>query len=252
MQSMMSLDRIRVVLVATSHAGNIGGCARAMKTMGLTRLVLVDPLRFPDPEATARAVGAEDILINATVCASLDEALADCQLVIGTSARNRRIPWPVLAPEAAAELMVSEATDREVAVLFGRERTGLTNEELDRCQWLVNIPTASAFSSLNLASAVQIISYEIRRAVWRGDATPRTAEDMLGEPLASAEEVQRYYEHLQQVLVETGFLDPDNPRLLMRRLMRLYNRIQLTTNEVNILRGILAAVTQPHHKKPRN
>jgi len=250
MQSVMPLDRIRIVLVATSHAGNIGGCARAMKTMGLSRLVLVDPQRFPDAEATARAVGAEDILSRATVCASLDEALADCQLVIGTSARNRRIPWPLLLPEAAADLMVSEAGDREVAVLFGRERTGLTNDELDRCQWLVNIPTATEFSSLNLASAVQIISYEIRRALLRGKMEPRSAEDDLGEPLASAEDVQRYYEHLQQVLVDTGFLDPGNPRLLMRRLMRLYNRVQLTTNEVNILRGILAAVNQ-HHKKPR-
>ena len=210
----------------------------------------MDPQRFPDPEATARAVGAEDILSRATVCANLDEALADCQLVIGTSARNRRIPWPLLLPEAAAELMVSEAAQQEVAVLFGRERTGLTNDELDRCQWLVNIPTATEFSSLNLASAVQIIGYEIRRALLQGKAEPRTAEDMLGEPLASAEDVQRYYEHLQQVLVETGFLDPENPRLLMRRLMRLYNRVQLTANEVNILRGILAAVTQ-HHKKPR-
>jgi len=250
MQSVMPLDRIRIVLVATSHAGNIGGCARAMKTMGLTRLVLVEPQRFPDPEATARAVGAEDILARATVCASLDEALADCQLVIGTSARNRRIRWPVLSPESAADLMVSEATNREVAVLFGRERTGLTNDELDRCHSLINIPTATEFSSLNLASAVQIIGYELRRSWLQGKLAPRTAEDMMGEPLASSEEVQRYYEHLQQVLVETGFLDPENPRLLMRRLMRLYNRVQLTTNEVNILRGILAAVSHPY-KKPR-
>jgi len=247
----MSLDRIRIVLVAPSHSGNIGGCARAMKNMGLSRLVLVTPDEFPSEEATARAAGAEDVLERARICASLDEAVADCQLVIGTSARGRRIPWPVLAPGEAAQRIVRTSAEREVAVLFGRERTGLTNDELDRCQALVNIPTDPAFASLNLACAVQVIAYEIWRTAESGvqtSASAETAVEALGEPLATHDEVQRFYAHLEEVLVESGFLDPKNPRLLMRRLMRLFNRVELTNNEVNILRGILTAVTQPRGK----
>lgn len=246
----MTLDRIRFVLVGTSHAGNIGGCARAMKTMGLRRLVLVAPQQFPDPEATARAAGAADILDDAVVCANLDEALGDCQLVIGTSARDRRIPWPQLPPDEAAERLLNAGDDRQVAVLFGRERTGLTNEELDRCQLLVNIPTNPDFSSLNLAAAAQVMAYEVRRAFLRGRRnTPKDGAEMLGEPLATAADIQRFYEHLESVLTETGFLDPANPRLLMRRLMRLFNRVEMTVNEVNILRGILTAVRQPQNRR---
>ena len=244
----MPLNRIRIVLVATSHAGNIGACARAMKTMGLTRLVLVDPLHFPDAEATARAVGAEDILDNAQLCAGLDEALADCHLVIGTSARNRRIPWPLLMPDEAAQRAVQESAERDVALVFGRERTGLTNDELDRCHLLVNIPTDPNFSSLNLAAAVQVLAYEVRRATLAGHLAKPDAATLLGEPLATAADVQRFYDHLEQVLVETRFLDPANPRLLMRRLMRLFNRVQLTDNEVKILRGFLSAVGQQHKR----
>jgi len=247
----MSLDRIRIVLVAPSHSGNIGGCARAMKNMGLSRLVLVTPDEFPSEEATARAAGAEDVLERVRICASLDEAVADCQLVIGTSARGRRIPWPVLAPVEAAQRIVRTSAEREVAVLFGRERTGLTNDELDRCQALVNIPTDPAFASLNLACAVQVIAYEIWRTAESGvrtSASAETAVEALGEPLATHGEVQRFYAHLEEVLVDSGFLDPKNPRLLMRRLMRLFNRVELTNNEVNILRGILTAVTQPRGK----
>ena len=247
----MSLDRIRIVLVAPSHSGNIGGCARAMKNMGLSRLVLVTPDEFPSEEATARAAGAEDVLERVRICASLDEAVADCQLVIGTSARGRRIPWPVLAPVEAAQRIVRTSAEREVAVLFGRERTGLTNDELDRCQALVNIPTDPAFASLNLACAVQVIAYEIWRTAESGvrtSASAETAVEALGEPLATHGEVQRFYAHLEEVLVDSGFLDPKNPRLLMRRLMRLFNRVELTNNEVNILRGILTAVTQPWGK----
>jgi TrmH family RNA methyltransferase len=244
----MSFNRIRIVLVATSHAGNIGAAVRAMKTMGLARLVLVAPLNFPDAEATARAVGAEDLLQTAQVCASLDEAIRDCSFVIGTSARSRRIAWPTLAPDAAAARVLQEAETNEVAILFGRERTGLTNEELDRCQALVHIPTDPDFSSLNLAAAVQIVAYELRRSLLGATVSLKPAEESLGEPLASAAEVQRFYEHLEQVMTETGFLDPENPKLLMRRLMRLYNRARLSTNEVNILRGILTAVQRPHGK----
>jgi tRNA (cytidine32/uridine32-2'-O)-methyltransferase len=243
----MSLDRIRIVLVAPSHAGNIGGCARAMKNMGLQHLYLVAPDEFPSDEATARAAGAEDLLARARVCASLDEAIGDCELVIGTSARHRRIPWPLLDPADAAQRLVAESETRQVAVLFGRERTGLTNDELDRCQLLVNIPANPEFSSLNLACAVQVIAYEIWRVSGQGVTLPPET-DALGEPLATHAEVQRFYEHLEQVLVETRFLDPDNPRLLMRRLNRLFNRVTLTRNEVNILRGILTAVTQHAHQ----
>lgn len=240
----MPLNRIRVVLVATSHAGNIGACARAMKTMGLRQLVLVAPHAFPDPEATARAAGADDILAAARVCATLDEAIGDCQLVIGTSARHRRIPWPLLTPREAASRVVHAAEQHEVALLFGRERTGLLNEELDRCQALVTIPADPDFSSLNLASAVQVLSYEIRCAGLHDAENPSPAAGAdLGEPLATAADVQRFYEHLEQVLTQAQFLDPDNPRLLMRRLMRLFNRVTLTTNEVNILRGILSALS---------
>jgi tRNA (cytidine32/uridine32-2'-O)-methyltransferase len=248
----MSLNRIRIVLVAPTHGGNIGGCARAMKNMGLARLYLVAPEGFPGEEATARAAGAEDVLARAQVCATLDEAIADCQLVLGTSARDRRIPWPLLAPDAAARRVVQECAHREIAILFGRERTGLTNDELDRCQLLVNIPTDPDFSSLNLACAVQVIAYEIWRvSVHESLTQPRSAGEMLGEPLASHADVQRFYAHLEEVLVESGFLDPQNPRLLMRRLVRLFGRVELTCNEINILRGILTSVS-PAHRPDKN
>jgi len=244
----MPLNRIRIVLVQPSHGGNIGGCARAMKNMDLTRLVLVAPENFPGEEASARAAGADDVLAQAQVCATLDEAIADCHLVIGTSARERRIAWPMLAPDEAARRLVT-AAGQEVAVLFGRERTGLTNDELDRCQILVNIPANPEFSSLNLVCAVQVIAYEIRRAAETSDvAVSTSAAEMLGEPLATSAEIQRFYQHLDQVMVASGFLDPKNPRLLTRRIRRLFNRVEMTSNEVNILRGILSAVTQSEAK----
>lgn len=244
----MSLNRIRIVLVQPSHGGNIGGCARAMKNMGLTRLVLVAPEDFPGAEASARAAGADDVLAQAQVCTTLDEAIADCHLVIGASARERRIAWPTLAPDETARKVVA-AAGQEVAVLFGRERTGLTNDELDRCQILVNIPANPEFSSLNLACAVQLIAYEIRCAAVTGDvATSTNAAEMLGEPLATSAELQRFYQHLDQVMVASGFLDPKNPRLLTRRVTRLFNRVEMTSNEVKILRGILSAVAQSNAK----
>ena len=245
----MSLDRIRIVLVQPTHGGNIGGCARAMKNMGLTRLVLVAPQEFPSEQASARAAGADDVLAQAQVCSTLDEAIADCQHVLGTSARERRIAWPMLAPDQAARILVEEAAQQEVAVLFGRERTGLTNDELDRCQTLVNIPANPEFSSLNLACAVQVITYEIWRANEAGaSVAPKAPDELLGEALATHAEVQQFYKHLEQSMQETGFLDPKNPRLLMRRIMRLYNRVHMTRNEVNILRGILASFKE---KTPR-
>jgi TrmH family RNA methyltransferase len=221
-----------------------------MKNMGLTRMVLVAPEDFPGEEASARAAGADDVLAQAQVCATLDEAIADCHLVIGASARERRIAWPMLTPdEAARRVVIAAAAGQEVAVLFGRERTGLTNDELDRCQILVNIPANPEFSSLNLACAVQVIAYEIRCAAETSDAAaPTSAAEMLGEPLATSAELQRFYQHLDQVMVASGFLDPKNPRLLTRRVRRLFNRVEMTSNEVNILRGILSAVTQSEAK----
>jgi tRNA (cytidine32/uridine32-2'-O)-methyltransferase len=236
----MSLDSIRIVLARPTHPGNVGAAARAMKNMGLSQLALVAPERYPDPDATALAADAVDVLDRARVHATLEQAIADCTLVIGTSARNRRIDWPPLDPRACARRLLAAASAGPVALLFGQERTGLTNEELDRCQYLVTIPTSAAYPSINLAGAVQILAYEIFAAHATADEkTP--AHD---QPLATAEEMQRLYGHLEQVLIETGFLDPANPRLLMRRLMRLFGRAELDRNELNIVRGILTSVQQ--------
>lgn len=237
------LNNIRVVLLNTSHPGNIGAAARAMKTMGLTRLYLVNPKLFPAAEATARASGADDVLANATVCTDLGTALAGSKLVIGASARCRSIPCSVIEPALCAEHVFTESERGDVAILFGCERSGLSNVEIDRCQFLVQIPSNPEYGSLNLAAAVQIICYEIlvthRAHVEEADRAP--APDH--EP-ASADEMERFYEHLERVLVKLDFLDPDKPRRLMRRLRRLYNRAHPDENEINILRGILAATEQ--------
>jgi TrmH family RNA methyltransferase len=237
---------IRIVLVRPTHPGNVGATARAMKNMSMRSLYLVEPERFPSPEATDRAAGADDVLESAVICGSLDEALRDCHLVIGTSARPRRIEWPTLDPAAGASRLVEGARQGPVALLFGQERTGLLNSELDRCHFVVTIPADQAYSSLNLASAVQILAYEIYRAV----LAERPAEAMESREgrLASSEDMQRFYQHLEEVLQQIGFLDPDNPRFLMRRLMRLFNRASLDDNEMNILRGILTAIQQRLHK----
>lgn len=237
----MSPQTIRIVLSRPTHPGNIGATARAMKNMGLRELVLVAPESYPHPDATARAADAVDVLDAARVYPTLDEAIGDCTLVIGTSARNRRIGWPTLDPRECAQRLVT-GVDRGVsALLFGQERTGLTNEELDRCQYVVTIPTSSEYSSLNLAAAVQILAYEIHAA----NAGPSASvTDEREQPPATAEELQRFYEHLEQTLVQIGFLDPANPRLLMRRLARLFGRVELDRNEMNILRGILTSVQQ--------
>ncbi|OGI46369.1 MAG: hypothetical protein A2637_03425 [Candidatus Muproteobacteria bacterium RIFCSPHIGHO2_01_FULL_65_16] len=229
------MKNIRIVLVRPTHPGNIGAAARAMKNMGLENLHLVAPENFVAAEARARAVGAEDVLARAVTRDSLDAALADCHLVIGASARARRIEWPLLEPKACAEKLIAAAGP--AALVFGQERTGLTNAELERCCFVVQIPASPAFPSLNLAAAVQVLAYEIylagRRSLEQKDrvATPVSHEDM-----------RQFYRHLEQVLVQTGFLDPSNPRLLMRRLVRLFNRAGLDRNELNILRGILTAV----------
>jgi len=233
--------RIRIVMVETSHPGNIGGAARAMKNMALDSLYLVNPVLFPHREAISRASGAEDLLEQAVICDNLADALEGCSLVFGASARSlRAIPWPqVDARGCAAMVAAREGEGEEVALLFGREDSGLSNDELELCNYLVHIPTNPDFSSLNIAAAIQVICYELYMAQlgeWQG-----TASNKADVP-ASADEIEGFFQHLEQTLVDIDFLDPENPRLLMRRLRRLFNRAELEKVEVNILRGILTSV----------
>ncbi len=241
--------QVRIVLVDTSHAGNIGATARAMKNMGLVRLYLVNPKQFPHADATARASGADDVLAQATVCATLDEALVGCSLVMGASARLRNLSVPQLDARQCATKIVGEVTEADIdcALVLGREHSGLTNDELGRCHHLVHIPTNPEYSSLNLAAAVQVLSYELRMATL-GDQV-REAPDEDAEPLASADDMERFYVHLQQTLETIEFLDPKNPRIMMRRLRRLFNRARPDEVEMNILRGILTA-TQNTRRQP--
>jgi tRNA (cytidine32/uridine32-2'-O)-methyltransferase len=235
---MNAMRNIRVVMVETSHPGNIGGAARAMKTMCLERLYLVRPQQFPHTVATARASGAIDVLAHAVICDSLDEALRDTRLVIGTSARARSLEWPRLDPPQCARQLMAEASSGAAALVFGRERNGLTNAELDRCHFVTTIPCNPQYHSLNLAAAVQIMCYEL---LLRAHDAAESDTARTQEPLANTGEVESFYQHLEQTLIAIGFLDPSNPRHLMRRLRRLFNRARLTCNEVNILRGILTA-----------
>ncbi|ONN00100.1 tRNA (cytosine(32)/uridine(32)-2'-O)-methyltransferase TrmJ [Pseudomonas aeruginosa] len=239
------LDRIRVVLVNTSHPGNIGGAARAMKNMGLSQLVLVQPESFPHGDAVARASGATDILDAARVVDTLEEALSGCSVVLGTSARDRRIPWPLLDPrECATTCLEHLEANGEVALVFGRKYAGLTNEELQRCQFHVHIPSDPEFGSLNLAAAVQVLTYEVRMAWLAAQGKPTKMEkfestSMLNTELVTADELELYYAHLERTLIDIGFLDPEKPRHLMSRLRRLYGRSAISKLEMNILRGIL-------------
>ncbi len=232
------LDNIRIVLVETSHPGNIGAAARAMKNMRLQRLDLVAPQRYPSEEASSRASGADDLLAQARIHPTLDEALRGCRLVVGTSARPRTVSWPVLAPHEAASRLIEEARQGEVALVFGREQSGLSNSELDRCQFLVHIPTNPDYSSLNLGAAVQVLSYELQLA-WLGgrQATPEDERD-----LATAEMMQGFHEHLTRALDKVGFTDPEQSDKLLRRLRRLFQRARPDKDEINILRGILSAM----------
>jgi tRNA (cytidine32/uridine32-2'-O)-methyltransferase len=232
------LDRIRFVLVETTHPGNIGAVARAMKTQCLRRLELVGPRHFPNAEALARASGADDLLAAAGVHEDLVGALAGCRLVVGSSARLRAIEWPLLEPRECAERLLDEAADGEVALVLGRESSGLTNDELARCHYLVNIPVNPEFSSLNLAAAAQVFAYEIHRTL-RERGGRRLVDVPRG--LAPAEAMEGFHQHLAQALVDLGFSDPDQSRKLLRRLRRLFNRARPDRIELNILRGILSA-----------
>lgn len=231
------LDNIVIVLVETSHPGNIGAVARAMKNMCMKHLVLVSPKIFPCADATSRASGADDILASAVVCSTLQEAIADCQIVIGASARCRTISWPEITPRECAEMLSIDARDNKVAIVFGRESSGLKNEELDLCQYLLRIPCNPDYSSLNLAAAVQVICYEL--FVASGQRYDVAIGDKGEVPLATADQMESYYEHLAQALSDIGFMHPDKSKTIMRRLRRVYNRIQLDTKELDILRGIL-------------
>lgn len=228
---------IRIVLVGTTHPGNIGAVARAVKNMGLADLALVRPRYFPHDEATARASGADDVLQSAAVHDSLADAIADCVYTIGASARPRTINWPTLDVRDAAARIVAESGQGNVAVVFGPEKTGLENADLDLCDALLSIPANPDFSSLNLAMAVQVVTYEIRAA-----GTLKQPQYVADAPLATSDELEHFYAHLERVLTDVGFLDPDNPRHLMRRLRRLYIRARPDQNEVNILRGFLSAI----------
>lgn len=235
---------VRIILVGTTHPGNIGAAARAMKNMGITDLMLVNPRYFPHADATARASGAEDVLASAQVFGSLSEALADCTFAAGASARSRSIEWPSLAPRECAARLFAEPADSRVAVVFGPEKSGLKNADLDRCNALLTIPTDPSFSSLNIAMAVQVICYELR-LVAAESPTPAKPE----APPATSEELEHFYVHLEDVLTRTGFLNPEHPRHLMRRLRRLFTKAEPDKNEINILRGILTAVEPAAQKR---
>lgn len=229
---------IRIVLVEPKHPGNIGAVARAMKNMGLRELRLVRPAFFPHAEATARASGADDVLEAAQVYEEFGVAIADCGLVVGTSSRQRHMPWNLEEPRECTSRIVQAAGAGGAAIVFGTERTGLTNAELERCNLLLTIPTDSRYSSLNLAMAVQVVAYELWLAT-RPDAPEPPPREV---PLASADEVARLYAHIEQVLEEIEFRDRTGGGHLMSRIRRLFNRAQLDQNEMNILRGILTAV----------
>ncbi len=231
-------DSIRIVLSHPSHPGNIGAAARAMKTMGLERLYLVNPTDFPSVEATARASGADTVLQHAVVTQTLDEAIADCQYVLGTSARLRTVSLPQLDARQAASEIVDQRPTQQAAVLFGRERFGLTNEEINRCHGLVYIPTNPEYGSLNLGMAVQIISYEMRLA--KLAAGNHQVPEMPSEPPARQELVEGLIDHLRRTLLAIGFLDPKQSTTMLARLRRLLQRAEPAETEVNILRGILS------------
>jgi tRNA (cytidine32/uridine32-2'-O)-methyltransferase len=228
---------LRFVLFEPSHPGNVGAAARAMKTMGFSELVLVNPSAEVDGQARARSSGALDVLMAARTVNTLAEAISDCGFVVGASARRRRLSWPELDPRECAAEVVDGGHSKPVALVFGTERAGLKNAEFDHCNALVYIPSNPEYSSLNLAMAVQVLAYEMRWA----QGQDRKPVDV-GTPPASATDMELFYQHLERVLLGSGFLNPGNPRNLMRRLRRLFNRARLDENELNIMRGILTAL----------
>ena len=258
------LDRVRIVLVNTSDCRNMGSAARAMKTMGLSNLVLVDPIEMPNGQAQALAAGATDVLANAKVVSTLSEAIADCGLVVGTSARSRTLPWPMLEPRECGEKMVSEASEYPVALVFGRESSGLTNDELQQCHFHVQIPANPEYSSLNLAMAVQTLSYEVRtsyllsidnaqheRSTGNGNYIGKKSPNAKSEDdevYPVSEETERFYQHFENALKSTGFIGDKHPGLVMTKLRRLYNRARPDVKEIKMMRGILASIERASAK----
>lgn len=244
-----SLAQIRIVLVEPSHPGNIGSVARAMKTMGLSRLVLVKPRKFPHYEATKLAAGAESVLLDAEVVASVNEAIADCTMVVGTSVRDREVSWPTFDPRQSADQLGQHLRDPkcQAAILFGRESSGLTNVEMDLCQSQIRIGANEEYSSLNLANAVQIICYELRTQLINLESsqcvvgTMSKLSDGRQRPATKIEK-DGHIEHLQNVLEALDFVKVKPPTVLMRKLTRLYGKAELTVEEIQILRGVLSAV----------
>lgn len=234
------LKQIRIVLVNTSDCRNMGSAARAMKTMGLSELILVDPLEMPNGQAHALSAGATDVLSNAKVVSTLEEAISDCGLVVGTSARSRTLPWPMLDPRGCGDKLVKEAQEYPVALVFGRESSGLTNEELQLCHFHVQIPANPEYSSLNLAMAVQTLSYEIRTHFLAHQEQVFEKNDEEEYPIV--EETERLYQHFEDALKSTGFITPAHPGLVMTKLRRLFNRARPDVKEVNMLRGILSSI----------
>jgi tRNA (cytidine32/uridine32-2'-O)-methyltransferase len=236
------LENIRIVLVNTSHPGNIGAAARAMKNMGLQRLYLVEPKEHPSLESYSRAAGADDVLGNAVITGSLAEALKGCIWVAGTSARERAVQWQLHDPRDCAALCLDQSVQGDVAIVFGRERTGLTNEELELCNGLVHIPTNPEYSSLNVAAAVQVLCYELRMA-WLSYSGTRqeTAKAQREDMPATVDQLEGMYQHMYQMMEDISFFGKTNPEVIMRRLKSLFNRAQTTKREVAIMRGICSA-----------
>lgn len=236
------LSRIRVVLCRPSHPGNIGAAARAMKTMGLSNLYLVSPKQFPDPEADTRATGAVDVLQAAKITATLSEALAGTVFAVALSARQRDLGPSIGAPRETVARLLQEASEGDVALVFGNETMGLTNDEIFHCQAAVTIPTNPDFSSLNLGSAVQVLCYECRMSAF-AERPPITVQGVtpFTSPVATNDEVEGFFGHLESVMTSTGFYNPLQPGRLMPKIRRLFGRVRLEKDEVNILRGVLAS-----------
>jgi tRNA (cytidine32/uridine32-2'-O)-methyltransferase len=233
------LNSVRIVLVNTSDCRNIGSAARAMKTMGLSELILVDPIEMPNGQAQALAAGATDVLANAKTVNTLEEAIADCGLVVGTSARSRTLPWPMLDPRECGKKLISEVNDYPVALVFGRESSGLTNEELQLCHFHVQIPANPQYSSLNLAMAVQTLSYEVRMSYLEQlEAKHQSGE----EQYPVVKETENMFQHFEKALLQIGFIVPSHPGLIMTKLRRFINRARPDKKEVNMWRGILSSI----------
>ncbi|EGR2402877.1 RNA methyltransferase, TrmH family [Vibrio cholerae] len=243
----MMLERVKVVLVGTTHSGNIGSAARAMKVMGLSQMVLVDPQCQVDAQAIALAAGASEIALNAQIYPTLEAAVADCGLVVGTSARSRTLEWPMLEPRECGEKLISEANQHSVAMVFGRERTGLTNDELQLCHYHVCVPANPEYSSLNLAMAVQLLSYEVRMAYLALQQSSQSST--LQEEYPRHQELERFYAHLEQVIMQTEFISAQQPGQVMNKLRRMFTRVRPEAQEINILRGILTSVQKSISRK---